>query len=68
MINSINFTNIKESIKVSILEIYNKEKMEEKEEKICKLTNGRRLQDVLLVNNFFIFFNFNGKSFNGKSH
>ncbi len=33
MINSINFTNIKESIKVSILEIYNKEKMEEKEEK-----------------------------------
>ncbi len=25
-------------------------------------------QDVLLVNNFFIFFNFNGKSFNGKSH
>ncbi len=63
MINSINFTTIKESIKVSILEIYNKEKMEEKEEKICKLTNGRRLSGCFACDNFFIFFNFNGKQF-----
>ncbi len=42
MINSINFTNIKESIKFRFRNLQQR-KNEEKEEKICKLTNGRRL-------------------------
>ncbi len=57
LINSSNFTNIKESINVFDFRNLQQKKNGEKEEKLCKLTNGRRLSGCFAVNNFFIFFN-----------